>query len=310
MTPVVSPVNAIVTRLAEGKRVHPKESMRHESLRLCTFRTYQTYGKPSCIKLAKAGFYYASQGDEVICYCCAKRISNWNERDDPLRAHKLVSPSCPFLIRNSEVNAQVTDDINESSNPRLNRILHSLDTSDEQCDREERNSGPAASEDVSPLSTSRLNLNQNGTRGHTAEYTCTAGQSTQHLSLMTEPTVGTTPYSSSNPEGSCGDSSSTKEPVFAPNSGRKKAPPVKGTEIHPQDDSGRYADSVKEKLLSENRALKAQWKCLRCHRNDVCIAFLPCGHLVSCETCSTDPSARKCFSCDAAVKARIKAFIA
>ncbi|KAH3810582.1 hypothetical protein DPMN_138975 [Dreissena polymorpha] len=69
------------------------------------------------------------------------------------------------------------------------------------------------------------------------------------------------------------------------------------------------ADEVREKLLSENRALKAQSKCLRCRRHDVCIAFLPCGHLVSCEGCSTDPSARKCFSCDAAVKARIKAFI-
>ncbi|KAH3810587.1 hypothetical protein DPMN_138980 [Dreissena polymorpha] len=223
MTPVFSPVNGIINRLAEGKRVHPKESMRHESLRLCTFRTYPTYGKPSCIKLAKAGFYYASQGDEVICYCCAKRISNWNEKDDPMRAHRLVSPSCPFLIGNSEVNEPVTNDSIESSNPRLNRILQSLDTSDEQSDREERNSGPAANEEFSPLS--------------------------------------------------------------------------------------KRAVEVREKLLSENRALKAQSKCLRCRRNDVCIAFLPCGHLVSCEACSTDPNARKCFSCDADVKARIKAFI-
>ncbi|XP_052218153.1 baculoviral IAP repeat-containing protein 2-like [Dreissena polymorpha] len=164
MTPVFSPVNGIINRLAEGKRVHPKESMRHESLRLCTFRTYPTYGKPSCIKLAKAGFYYASQGDEVICYCCAKRISNWNEKDDPMRAHRLVSPSCPFLIGNSEVNEPVTNDSIESSNPRLNRILQSLDTSDEQSDREERNSGPAANEEFSPLCSSNLNSAQNGAK--------------------------------------------------------------------------------------------------------------------------------------------------
>ncbi|KAH3810554.1 hypothetical protein DPMN_138948 [Dreissena polymorpha] len=245
MTPVVSPVNAIITRLAEGKRVHPKESMRHESLRLCTFRTYPTYGKPSCIKLAKAGFYYASQGDEVICYCCAKRISNWNEKDDPMRAHRLVSPSCPFLIRNSEVNEPVTNDSIESSNPRLNRILHSLDTSDEQSIREERNIGSAASEEVSAVSSSILNSNQNGATGHNSEYT--ACQSTQQLSLITKPTAGKTPYSSlpvqipssSIPEGNCDDSSSTEKPVFLPNARRKKAPPVTGTELHPQDSSGK-----------------------------------------------------------------------
>ncbi|KAH3810583.1 hypothetical protein DPMN_138976 [Dreissena polymorpha] len=246
MTPVFSPVNAIITRLAEGKRVHPKESMRHESLRLCTFRTYQTYGKPSCIKLAKAGFYYASQGDEVICYCCAKRISNWNEKDDPMRAHRLVSPSCPFLIRNSEVNEPVTNDDIESSNPRLNRILHSLDTSDEQSVIQEINSGPAASEDVSALSSSSLNSNQNGASGHTAEFT--AGKSTQHLSLITEPTVGITPYSSlpvhkhrsSIADVSSEDSISNEAKVFAPNSARKKSPLVKGKELHTRDASGNF----------------------------------------------------------------------
>ncbi|KAH3810551.1 baculoviral IAP repeat-containing protein 2-like [Dreissena polymorpha] len=305
MTPVVSQVNGIINRLAEGSRVQPKESMRHESLRLCTFRTYPTYGKPSCIKLAKAGFYYASQSDEVICYCCAKRISNWNEKDDPMRAHRLVSPSCPFLIRNSDINEPVTNDSIESSNPRLNRILHSLDASDEQSDREERNSDPAASEEVSPLCTSSLNATENGASGHTAEFT--ACQSTQHASLISSLPVHK--HRSSVADGSSEDNISTEAQVFAPNAARKKSPLVKGKELHARVASAKRADETREKLLSENRALKAQWKCLRCHRNDVCTAFLPCGHLVSCEACSTDPSARKCFSCDAVVKARIKAFI-
>ncbi|KAH3810581.1 hypothetical protein DPMN_138974 [Dreissena polymorpha] len=245
MTPVVSPVNAIVTRLAEGSRVHPKESMRHESLRLCTFRTYPTNGKPSCIKLAKAGFYYASQGDYVICYCCSKRISNWNERGDPMRAHKLVSPSCPFLIRNSEVNEPVTSDSIESSNARLNRVMHSLDVSDVQSLEGERNSGRLASEEDSSLSTFSLNSNQHCASGRTSEST--ACQSTQQLSLITKPTPGKTPYSSlpvqilrsSILEGNCEDSSSTEELVFSPNARRKKIPPVKGTELHPQDASGK-----------------------------------------------------------------------
>ncbi|XP_052218804.1 uncharacterized protein LOC127836321 isoform X1 [Dreissena polymorpha] len=321
--PLISPVITIINRLAEGSSVHPKESMRHELLRLCTFRTYPTHGKPSCLRLAKAGFYYASQGDEVICYCCAKRISNWNERDDPLRAHRLVSPGCPFLLRNSEVNEPVTDDSSESSNPRLNRILQSLDDSDEPPDRRGTENVSAAIPDVSSLSattssrtTEHATNVQNGVSGYSGE--CRSGPFTHELTATTNRTVGESqltsapvpPARSSIPAGSFACSSATEASIATPNARREMAMPMKAEGRQLQGASNNRSDETREKLLSENRALKAQSKCLRCRRNDVCIAFLPCGHLVSCEACSTDPSARKCFSCDAAVKARIKAFIA
>ncbi|XP_052218629.1 uncharacterized protein LOC127836190 [Dreissena polymorpha] len=320
--PMISPVITIINRLAEGSSVHPKESMRHESLRLCTFRTYPTHGKPSCIKIAKAGFYYASQGDEVICYCCAKRISNWNERDDPLRAHRLVSPSCPFLLRNSEVNEPVTDDNIESSNHRLNRILQSLEDSDERPETLETENVSAPIPDVSSLSTTTrsrttehaTNL-QNGVSGSSGE--CTSDPFTRELTATTNRTVGESQFlsvpvqqaRSSIPAGSFACSSVAEAAIATPNDRRETAVPRKAEGRQLQGASNNRSDETREKLLSENRALKAQSKCLRCRRNDVCIAFLPCGHLVSCEACSTDPSARKCFSCDAAVKARIKAFI-
>ncbi|KAH3810550.1 baculoviral IAP repeat-containing protein 2-like [Dreissena polymorpha] len=297
--------------------------MRHELLRLCTFRTYPTHGKPSCLRLAKAGFYYASQGDEVICYCCAKRISNWNERDDPLRAHGLVSPSCPFLVRNSEVNEPVTNDRNESSNSRLNRLLHSLDDLDDQTETRRPHNGPEASAEVAPLSTKpRSNTKepasnpQNGACGYADDTT--TGRSTRELPVTASQTAGISKFTSlpvqrarsSIAMGSFAYSSAAEAPVTGPNTRLENAAPPQEAESIVQDASNRRADDIREKLLSENRALKAQSKCLRCRRNGVCIAFLPCGHLVSCDACSTDPSARKCFSCDAVVKARIKAFIA
>ncbi|KAH3810584.1 hypothetical protein DPMN_138977 [Dreissena polymorpha] len=321
--PVISPVITIINRLAEGRCVHPKESMRHELLRLCTFRTYPTHGKPSCVRLAKAGFYYASQGDEVICYCCAKRISNWNERDDPLHAHRLVSASCSFLLRNSEVNEPVTDDSSESSNPRLNRILQSLDDLDEQPETRETENVSAARPDVSSLSTTTRSRTtepatnvQNGVSGYSGE--CTSGLFTRELTATTNRTVGESQLSSvpvqharsSIPAGSFACSSVAEAAIATPNDRRETVVPIKPGGRQLQGASNNRSDETREKLLLENRALKAQSKCLRCRRKEVCIAFLPCGHLVSCEGCSTDPSARKCFSCDAVVKARIKAFIA
>ncbi|KAH3810520.1 hypothetical protein DPMN_138915 [Dreissena polymorpha] len=323
LSPALSPVINIINRLAEGRSVHPKESMRHELLRLCTFRTYPTHGKPSCLRLAKAGFYYASQGDEVICYCCAKRISNWNERDNPLRAHGLVSPSCPFLVRNSEVNEPVTNDRNESSNSRLNRILHSLDDLDDQPEIRRPDNGPEASAEVAPSSTTpRSNTTepasnpQNGAFGYADDTT--TSRSTSELPVTASQTAGVSQFTSlpvqrarsTIPAGSFAYSSTAEAPVTVPNARREKATLPQKAESTVQEASNRRSDDIREQLLSENRALKAQSKCLRCRRNDVCIAFLPCGHLVSCEACSTDPSSRKCFSCDAAVKAKIKAFIA
>ncbi|KAH3810392.1 hypothetical protein DPMN_138784 [Dreissena polymorpha] len=94
--PVLESVTTIIDQLANGISVSAKVSMRYETLRLCTFRNYPI-NKPFRIKLAKAGFYYASNDDEVICYCCAKRVGNWRESEHPMNAHRLMAPNCSYL---------------------------------------------------------------------------------------------------------------------------------------------------------------------------------------------------------------------
>ncbi|WAR13962.1 DIAP2-like protein [Mya arenaria] len=118
---------SIVDRLAKKKKVHPKESMRYEMMRFCTLRTFPSEGKPSVLKFAKAGFYYASNKDEVICYCCAKRISNWKPNDDPFEAHKRITPNCSFIMNNEEVNVPVSNVTCTNSNDVLQNIITDLD---------------------------------------------------------------------------------------------------------------------------------------------------------------------------------------
>ncbi|XP_052783353.1 uncharacterized protein LOC128219569 isoform X2 [Mya arenaria] len=145
-------LNDVIDRLSRGERVNPKESMKYETLRLCTFRTYPSQGKPSAMKFAGAGFYYASNADEVICYVCAKRISNWRENDDPMAAHKRITPECKFHTNNSEVNIK-TETGQSELYARISSVVENLSTAGRT------NTGTGASnardetQDVGPLPT-------------------------------------------------------------------------------------------------------------------------------------------------------------
>lgn len=103
---VVAPVTVktVIDRMARGIHVSPEESMRYEMLRFATFQNYPEQDKPFRIRFAQAGFYYAANKDEVVCYCCRKRLGQWSETDDPMAVHLKMSPTCRFLKENAEVN--------------------------------------------------------------------------------------------------------------------------------------------------------------------------------------------------------------
>ncbi|WAR15355.1 DIAP2-like protein [Mya arenaria] len=146
--PAFAPMMSIVDRLAKKEKVHPKESMRYEMMRFCTLRSYPAEGKPSVLKFAKAGFYYASNKDEVICYCCAKRISNWKPDDDPYQAHKRITPNCSFIVNNGEVNVPVSSDTGSNSNDVLQKIITDLDKNNNVWRFDTENSGSDSKNDI------------------------------------------------------------------------------------------------------------------------------------------------------------------
>ncbi|XP_053389136.1 baculoviral IAP repeat-containing protein 3-like [Mercenaria mercenaria] len=108
------PLLTVINNIAEGERVPPQITMRYEMLRFCTLRSFPKENKPFITRLAGAGFYYANSGDEVVCYCCARRKSNWTESDNPMEIHRQMNPNCSFLTRNSEVNIPIRQ-VTESS---------------------------------------------------------------------------------------------------------------------------------------------------------------------------------------------------
>ncbi|XP_060560754.1 inhibitor of apoptosis protein-like [Ruditapes philippinarum] len=101
------PMMTVINKIADGQRVPPQTTMKYEMLRFCTLRSFPKGNKPYITRLAGAGFYYANEGDEVVCYCCARRRRNWTEFENPMEVHRELNPNCSFLIRNSEVNVSV-----------------------------------------------------------------------------------------------------------------------------------------------------------------------------------------------------------
>ncbi|XP_053404434.1 baculoviral IAP repeat-containing protein 3-like [Mercenaria mercenaria] len=101
------PLMKIIDKIADGQRVPPQISMQYEMLRFCTLRSYPKENKPFITRIAQAGFYYANNGDELVCYCCARRKSNWSDSDIPLDVHRQMNPNCRFLVCNSDVNVPI-----------------------------------------------------------------------------------------------------------------------------------------------------------------------------------------------------------
>jgi hypothetical protein len=62
-----------------------------------------------------------------------------------------------------------------------------------------------------------------------------------------------------------------------------------------------------EKLEEENRQLKESRNCKVCMDNDVNTVFLPCGHLVCCDSCSR--SVTHCPICRTFIRGTVKTFL-
>lgn len=83
------------------------DTMAMEFLRLCSMHDYPSNQGPSLLRLAKAGFYYEGNGDELICFSCGVRNRNWSYGDSPTEIHKRLSPGCKFLTEGGDGNVPV-----------------------------------------------------------------------------------------------------------------------------------------------------------------------------------------------------------
>ena len=82
-------------------RLSANEDKRYELIRLRTFCTWPSSSTQYATKLARAGFFYEGNIDEVVCYVCGIKTSKWLESDEPDIVHKQLSPDCDFFTSDS-----------------------------------------------------------------------------------------------------------------------------------------------------------------------------------------------------------------
>ena len=90
--------------MSKQKKKVSKLKMQHERNRLASFAGLPEHIPIITSLLATAGFYRSKnpkRRDEVICFSCGCRLSDWSSEDDHHERHREVSPRCPMVTDNS-----------------------------------------------------------------------------------------------------------------------------------------------------------------------------------------------------------------
>ncbi|MGH0160309.1 UNVERIFIED_CONTAM: hypothetical protein FKN15_065733 [Acipenser sinensis] len=86
-----------VEEVPGGQPVYPE--METEQSRVTTFHTWPPHASVQPQILARAGFFYTGQSDNVKCFYCDGGLRNWESGDDPWQEHAKWFPRCDFLLQ-------------------------------------------------------------------------------------------------------------------------------------------------------------------------------------------------------------------
>ncbi|XP_041112540.1 baculoviral IAP repeat-containing protein 7 isoform X2 [Polyodon spathula] len=86
-----------VEEVSGGQPVYPE--METEQSRVTTFHTWPPHATVQPEILARAGFFYTGQSDNVKCFYCDGGLRNWEPGDDPWQEHAKWFPRCEFLLQ-------------------------------------------------------------------------------------------------------------------------------------------------------------------------------------------------------------------
>ncbi|XP_013421896.1 baculoviral IAP repeat-containing protein 3-like [Lingula anatina] len=90
-------LNEYFLRLAKGPAFLQGEENKYEAVRLASFRAWPQWAPVAATRLARSGFYYSGNGDEVVCFSCGGHHRQWSHGDNPMDQHRLRFPDCRFV---------------------------------------------------------------------------------------------------------------------------------------------------------------------------------------------------------------------
>ncbi|CAK1555295.1 unnamed protein product [Leptosia nina] len=310
--------------------------------RLSTFNRWP-YDRPQAPQsLAEAGFFYTGLEDQVRCFYCDGGLGKWEAGDVPWREHARWFPQCGYvlLLKGQQfVDSARADTNNRTSSadpaalptrPRNPPLIFPVTDAQIDACMESSTTGAAlgAGLDVArvrraivrrlratgspfPNSESLIDAVLDDQLNEEAWSTVSSQRLARDILAETLSLFDTTSRAFNLHE----DRSDSRQ-----SSDSSPTPPLPEAQSSVQvyKPTGKPAKEEKPKtpvpeqkeltLEEENRQLKEARLCKVCMDNEVSIVFLPCGHLVSCASCSTALAA--CPLCRAAVKALVRAYFA
>ncbi|KAH3739603.1 baculoviral IAP repeat-containing protein 7-B-like [Dreissena polymorpha] len=302
-----------------------------EHTRLRSYRGWPAQMRQTPRDLAAAGLLYMGQGDRCKCYWCGGELHGWEPDDDPWVEHAKWFPQCGFvrqkkgveyirIIKNGE-----RANVESSSNQDFLRRPHVLAALNDY--------GYTQEQVLEALHTyGVLNLvNAQDIRKYVEELK-SKRQAAQTQAMLAESLASTYP-SLSNHLINRSDSS-----VAMTDRGLQVAQPsddmgASSGQLCSEDlrmevvEESQHPDSLTnqrmqnlslisnssssisnhsdvEAVLQENELLKERHMCKICMDKEVCITFLPCRHLATCEDCNE--LLNICPICRAPVEKRVR----
>ena len=91
----------------------PRNDFSREGVRYQSFNKWPKAGFPTPSLLAGAGFFYEDRGDEVKCFSCHLKVSNWNADMHPANIHKQLNPYCRLVQCNEQTHKPLAYNFDE-----------------------------------------------------------------------------------------------------------------------------------------------------------------------------------------------------
>lgn len=287
----------------------PHRSMKYPNMcitqsRFMTFSSWTNTNTADVESLVNAGFFYTGNEDHVRCFDCGIGLRSWEPEDDPMVEHARWSPSCRFIIETKgqefidavQTAVRQLEAENLIGHSEFNTTILNIDdaeneniTSQSVIEKDILPCGrpPTAAERKNPLLTNAAQaLVEYRYLPKTVKTAIDIVLQEKGWRELTSSNLLSTIFNLSN-NGQLNDCD-TMQPFL-----QDKILINKKWGNEPILD-------IKQKMLHENREMRERMLCKICCENIVCIAFLPCGHLISCSQCA--PSLGNCPVCRTEVK--------
>ncbi|XP_053396740.1 baculoviral IAP repeat-containing protein 7-A-like isoform X2 [Mercenaria mercenaria] len=280
----------------------------------------------SCAYLKQIGFcYFRSFSDCVRCFSCGGGLRNWEYGDGPWEEHARWFPGCTFLreqkgsdfIRQHRKVPADPDDEQDTSSTAIVSGEQALNTvkgnrrSENQSHHEDAPSAKT-SNDSSKRKTESLSSEKGMSIRSIEQILLPMGFSQADIRTSLERTGKDDVRESTITRllddllehSQAQDKEQVKEHTDKTMSTIAQEPVGNLTALTANHSPSELDPKV---LQEENSRLIDQLTCKICMDKESNVVFIPCGHMVSCETCA--PHIRKCAICRQLIKGRVKAFM-